>query len=129
MEFNPGGLVRLVLALVGRNTARLFLFFFLFGASGLLLIGLASGATSLIDTWVSDARSVGLVLAVLVPLSVVVGFLALSAVSLGFMVYFARSISHGRAISELRRNLDGLTKRVERIEWVLGLDDSDSPFG
>ena len=129
MDFNPGDLVRLALTLVGRRFARVILFFFIFGAAGLMLMALAGQATSLIDTWTSDARSVGLVLSVLAPVAMVLGFFSLSAFALAAFVYIVLSGFHGRQVARLRSEVDRLAERVDRLERALGLDDSDSPVG
>lgn len=122
MDSSSAGLVGQVRVLMGLWPARVVLGVLLFLAFSASALFLANELTELVDRWVAEPRRLGVAFGVLVPLSVSLGFLMLSFVSLWAMWRFARN-------DALAHRVSSLEQRVERIERVLGLDDSDSPFG
>ena len=129
MESGSAGMVQQVRTLMGFWPARVVLAIFLFlvfSAGSLILV---NEITELIDRWVADPRRLGIAFGILVPLAVSLGFLMLSFVCLWAMWQFARNGALGRRVGSLEERVGRLEEQTGRIGRVLGLDDSDSPFG
>lgn len=107
---------------MGRWQARVVLVIFLLSVLGMVFIVLADGITDLAIRWGWDTSSPAVFGGFVVPLVVTFSFILLSFLSLAALWRFASNDALGRRVSALE-------ERVARIERVLGLDDSDSPFG
>ena len=122
MESGSAGLVSQVRTLMGLWAARGVLVMFILMVLGIGSVFLANGIIDLVVKLGGSSPALGSVGAVVVPLSVSLGFILLSFASLVALWRFASN-------DALERRVAALEERMARVERVLGLDDSDSPFG
>ena len=108
--------------MMGLWAARAVLAMFVLMALAAGSVFLANGIIDLVVKLGGRPPTLGSVGVFVVPLVISLAFILLSFASLVALWRFARN-------DFLERRVAALEERMSRVERVLGLDDSDSPFG